>query len=190
MTRSVLALIAAVGCFGSDAQNPDPLLSVRRVYVDKLSGVNSGGVRDMIVNALQNASLFRITEDFDKADATIRGSADDQVFTDTFQSSEGVHASTSIGTGLGSRVGIPRLSANVGDQESIRIAERKHEATAAIRLVNREGDVIWSTTQESQGAKFRGAGADVADKIVRQLQADLERARRPLNAAQPTPVKH
>ena len=66
----------------------------------------------------------------------------------------------------------------VGVDESSRSTERKHEATAAIRLVNRDGDVVWSTTQESQGAKFRGASADVAEKVVRQLVADIEKARR------------
>ena len=61
------------------------------------------------------------------------------------------------------------LRVTVGEQESTRIAERKHEATAAVRLVSKDGDVLWSTTQESLGAKFRGASADVADKITRQL---------------------
>ncbi|HOL69926.1 MAG TPA: hypothetical protein PKW45_00665, partial [Bryobacteraceae bacterium] len=44
--------------------------------------------------------------------------------------------------------------------------------------VLKEGDVIWSTTQESLGGKFRGASADVADKITRQLRADYERAKK------------
>jgi hypothetical protein len=37
---------------------------------------------------------------------------------------------------------------------------------------------MWSTTQESNGAKFRGASADVADKITKQLTLDLERLRK------------
>jgi hypothetical protein len=49
---------------------------------------------------------------------------------------------------------------------------------ATVRLVNKDGDVMWSTTQESNGAKFRGASADVADKITKQLAADLERLRK------------
>ena len=53
----------------------------------------------------------------------------------------------------------------------------KH-ALATVRLVNKDGDVIWSTTQESNGAKFRGASADVAEKIARQLGMDYERVRR------------
>ena len=52
------------------------------------------------------------------------------------------------------------------------MAARKHEAIATVRLVNKDGDVIWSTIQESNGAKFRGASADVADKIARQLTID------------------
>jgi hypothetical protein len=38
-----------------------------------------------------------------------------------------------------------------------------------------DADLIWATTQESLGAKFKGASADVADKIVKQLLHDLEK---------------
>ena len=85
-----------------------------------------------------------------------------------------------IGTGTRSArtsSGARSLSVGVGDRESTDIHERKHEALATVRLVNKDGDVIWSTTQESDGAKFRGASADVADKIARQLTADVERVR-------------
>ena len=44
--------------------------------------------------------------------------------------------------------------------------------------MNKDGDVIWSTTQESLGAKFRGASADVAEKITTKLKEDFERARK------------
>ena len=77
----------------------------------------------------------------------------------------------------------------VGENESEKITERKHEAMAAVRLVDANGDVIWSTTQESQGGKFKGASADVADKVVRQLVSDMERAHRPSPvAATPAPA--
>ena len=46
-----------------------------------------------------------------------------------------------------------------------------------MRLVSKDGDVLWSTTQESLGGKFRGASAEVADRITRQLIGDYERAR-------------
>ena len=44
--------------------------------------------------------------------------------------------------------------------------------------MNKDGDVIWSTTEESLGAKFRGASADVADKITARLKEDFEKARK------------
>ncbi len=188
MTCSVLALVTAIGCFAVDAP-PSPLTTVRRIYVDRLSGADSAQIRDMLINALQASKMFVVTENAEKADAFLRGSAEDSVFTDTYQSSEGVHAGASLGSGSGSRTGIPRLSATVGEQESLRTAERKHEATAAVRLVSVEGDVIWATTQESQGAKFKGAAADVAEKVIRQLLADLERAHRPLQQQQPDRAK-
>jgi hypothetical protein len=67
---------------------------------------------------------------------------------------------------------------SVGDSESTHSVERKHEAVAAVRLVNKDGDVIWSTTQESIGGKFRGSSADVADKITKKLLEDYERAKK------------
>src|SRR5438270_9349415 len=179
MTRSMLALVTAVGCVAAES-SVNSLLSVRRIYVDRLNGESSLQIRDMIINALQGSKLFVITENPEKADATLRGSAEDLIYTDNFQSSEGVHARAALGSGgSSSRITTRGLSASVGEEESQRSAERRHEATAAIRLVSKDGDVIWSTTQESHGAKFRGASADVADKVVRQLLSDLERVRRP-----------
>jgi hypothetical protein len=66
----------------------------------------------------------------------------------------------------------------LGENESDHSTERRHEAIAAVRLVNKDGDVIWATTQESLGAKFHGASADVADKITGRLKDDFERARK------------
>jgi curli biogenesis system outer membrane secretion channel CsgG len=177
MTHSMIALAAAVGCLtGQEAKQP--LLSVQRIYVDRLSGEASAQIRDMIINALQSTKLFVVTENQDRADATLRGSAEDLIYNETFQASEGVSARAAVGSGGTSSSRRPGMSASVGENESIRTTERKHEASAAVRLVNRDGDVVWSTTQESAGAKFRGAGADVADKVVKQLLADIERARR------------
>ena len=178
-------------------QAPDDVLAqiagVKRVYVDRLTGGETAAqMRDLIISSLQGSKLFVLTENTDRADAFLRGAAEDLVYTDDFQSSEGVNAhmgdssrtDNSSGTrfnaggGSVSRSVARSLSAGVGENESTKIKERKHEAMATVRLVNKDGDVIWSTTQESNGAKFRGASADVADKITKQLTADMERLRR------------
>jgi len=195
--RLILALLAGLACVALTPEEEmlAQLPGVKRVYVDRLSGGETAAqIRDMIISSLQKTGLFILTENAERADAFLRGSAEDLVFTDTFQSSEGINARTSLSTSSttptesrsSERRGLYG-SASVGQQESTRIAERKHEAVAAVRLVNKDGDVIWSTTQESTGAKFRGASADVAYKITRQLQQDYERAKRLRRTGQPSP---
>ncbi len=165
-----------------DRQTLAQLVEVRRVYVERLSGGETAAqLRDMIISSLQRAKLFLLTENPERADAVLKGSAEDLVFTDTYQSNDGISARASAGnpsSSSGSSSRRTTASIGVSDSESTRIAERKHEAVAAVRLVNKDGDVLWSTTQESLGSKFKGSSADVADKITRQLQIDFERARR------------
>jgi len=196
--RLLAVLLALTGCLPGETTSSEPfsnpLTRVKRIYIDKLGGDQTAAqIRDMIINALQSAGIFVITENQDKADAFLRGSAEDDVFTDTFQTSEGVNARASVSGALGtSRTTSGRRGSagiGIGLDESEKIAERKHEAFAAVRLVDASGDVIWSTTQESLGAKFRGASADVADKVVKQLIGDLQRARRPITppSANPRP---
>jgi hypothetical protein len=169
------------------------LLTVKRVYVDRITGGETAAqMRDVIISSLQNAKLFIVTENQERADLIMRGAAEDLIFTDAFSSSEGinVHSSLSSGSGTtnssrynGAASGASdrsnrAMTLGVGENESSNIKERKHEALATVRLVNKDGDVIWSTTQESNGAKFRGATADVADKITRQLVAEFDRLRK------------
>ena len=180
----LLALVGMSCCMAATEPEDKPsLLDVKRVHIEQLTGDQTASqIRDMIINALQATGLFIITEKPGKADAVLRGSAEDTVFTDTFQTSEGVSARASLGSATGaSRNSSSRrgnMSVGVGVDESEKIVERKHEAVAAVRLVSASGDVIWATTQESLGAKFKGASADVADKVVKQLIADVEKARR------------
>jgi hypothetical protein len=170
------------------------LLTVKRVYVDRLTGGETAAqMRDLIMSSFQSSKLFILTEKEERADMTLRGAAEDLIFTDQFSSSEGVNmrgaTSSSSGSGTSSRYNGAgsgydtrsgrTMSLGVGENESSNTKERRHEALATVRLVNKDGDVIWSTTQESTGAKFRGASADVADKITRQLISDYERLRKP-----------
>jgi hypothetical protein len=120
-----------------------------------------------------------VTEKEERADAILRGAAEDLVFTETHSSSDGINAHANAGSGRSSgssRGAYGGVSA--GENESEHSTERRHEAIASVRLVDKDGDVIWSTTQESLGAKYRGASADVAEKIVSRLKEDFERARR------------
>lgn len=158
------------------------LITVRRVYVDRLTGGETAAqMRDILISSLASAELFVVTENQEHADAILRGAAEDLVFTDLHQSSDSINAHANLGSSRGtaysSRSGTS-AGVSLGDSESEHSSERRHEAIAAVRLVNKDGEVIWSTTQESLGAKFHGASADVADKITTKLKEDFNRARK------------
>jgi hypothetical protein len=178
---ALLLLTASAGPAIEPKAEPSTLLTTKRVFVDKFGGGETAAqIRDMVISSLQSSGLFVLTENQERADVTLKGSGEDLVFTEQHSTSDGldVHASTSVGsstrnyTSSRSSDGI-----GVGEHESTHQVERKHEATISVRLVNREGDIIWSTTKESQGGKFRGASSDVADKILKQLLQDVEKAR-------------
>jgi hypothetical protein len=163
------------------------LLAIKRVYVDRLTGGETAAqMRDLIITSLQNSRLFVVTENPDRADAVLRGAAEDLIYTDNFISSDNldVHAGAGSGTRSNrttySTGGSNSHSINLGagEDESENIKERKHEAMATVRLVDKDGDVIWSATEESNGAKFHGASADVASKIARDLSNEYERLRK------------
>ncbi len=161
------------------------LSKVRRIYIAVLTGGDDAlQIRDLLMTSLHNSKQFIITEDEDKADAVLKGAGDDDVFTDTFQSSDGINAHTQFGNA--SSEGLRNYSSSssnhsggltIGENDSTRTEQRKHEAIATVRLVAKDGDVIWSATAESMGAKFMGASADVADKIAKRLVSDYKAAK-------------
>ena len=169
------------------------LAKVRRIYVDILTGGDEAlKIRDLLMTSLQSSKQFIITEDEEKADATLKGSGDDQVFTDTFQASDGINAHSQIGGGstastrnYASSSSNRNVGMSIGENESRRTEERKHEAIATVRLVSKDGDVIWSATAESLGGKFMGASADVADKIAKRLVTDYKAAK---GSSKPAPA--
>jgi hypothetical protein len=196
LTAGLCALVCAYGG-GVDEASPQTLsvqlLTVKRVYVDRLTGGETAAqMRDLLITALQGTKLFVVTENQDRADAFLRGAAEDLVYTDAYSSSESTNirgssndtarSSDSARAGNNSNNAANSTargsSLGGGESESSNIKERKHEALATVRLVGKDGDVLWSTTQESGGAKFRGASADVADRIAKQLAAEFDRQRK------------
>lgn len=189
------AVLFAAGQGPSSKPNGMPtvtrLSQVQRIYVEPLTGTAAAqALRDLIIASLNSTGLFVLTDNPDRADASLKGAADDKAFEDTFDSDTSLSGRTGAGiyglTGQSTRSkGGGYGAESTAERESHRIKERKHEAYASVRLCNNVGDVIWSTTQESLGAKFRGASADVASKIARQLTVDFDASRRPTAAVAP-----
>ena len=164
MKRLILLTVCAVAGAQTNVPTSEEtglkqLLTVRRVF-----------------SSLEESKLFIITENQEKADTILRGAAEDLVYTDTHSSSDGINARANAGSGRTASTS-RGVGLGFGDNESDHSTERRHEAIAAVRLVNKDGDVIWATTQESLGAKFRGASSDVAEKITSQLKDAYVKAR-------------
>lgn len=181
----LLALAAPAAVFAVEGRPVEAALAdVHRIYVEQLGGGRtSDQFRDMLIASMQGTGLFVLTENPERADATLKGSGDDLIYTEERASSDSIGVRANAGGSSSSRArstgASSSASAGVGvsDSESNRSEERKHEATGSVRLVDKNGDVIWSTTQESSGGKFRSAMADVADKIVRQLAEETRKMR-------------
>ena len=192
-----LAFFAPADDVSPEDEAAAQLAKVRRIYVDVLTGGDSAlQIRDLLMTSLQGSKQFIITEDEERADATLKGAGGDEIFTDTFQSSEGINAHTQVGGGVNGNsrnTNSHYAGLSIGENESRRTEERKHEAIVTVRLVSKGGDVIWSATAESLGGKFLGASADVAEKIAKRLVTDYKAAKKltvdaKKAAAAPAPV--
>ena len=159
--------------------------TIKRVYVDSFGNtLQAVMLHDMVIASLAGSGFFAITENPDHADAVLRGSADDQVFMEKHHSSDSITAGLHSGTSDNYTSKYDHTSSskasglNIGQNESMNSEDRKHEASASVRLVNRDGDVIWFHHAGKAAARSFAAPVRIeADKIFRKLSADLQRAR-------------
>ena len=162
--------------------SPD-LLKIKRIYVDSFGDDPiSKEMQSMIVTALVNSKRFVVTENRDRADAVLKGTALEKTSQELHAYGESTAVGSAHGGGHSSSTSLGASSSggfsahNAAISDSSTNTETIDRARIAIRLVNADGDVIWTTTQESQGAKYKGAGADAADLCVKQLMRDAAKA--------------
>lgn len=186
-----------------DADDPAALLKVKRIYVDSFGDdIISKELQSMIVSALVDSKRFKVTENKERADAILKGVALEKTSQELHAYGEGTSVGAAGGGGH-AEVGPGGGSANsgfiarhMGISDSAVHTETINDARVAIRLVTPDGDVIWTSTQESKGAKYKGSSADVADQCVKDLLRTVEKLERanaaasvaPANAAFGTPT--
>lgn len=173
-----------------DVADPNELLRVKRIYVDSFGDdAISKEMQSMVVSSLVSSKRFKVTENRERADAILKGSTIEKTSQEIHAYGEGtavggasgahsgsVNGSWSGGTGSisGSSSG-GFVAHHMATEDSSVNTETINEARLAVRLVNLDGDVIWTSTQESKGAKYKGSSADVADRCVKQLLKDVEK---------------
>lgn len=170
----------------ADDELATKLAKVRRVYVESFGDdLASKQAQAMVIDALTNSHRFIVTEKRETADAILKGVGLEKTSQELHASSEattvggaagGHQASVSGGGGTisgSSSGGFVARTAGIADSQAS--TETINDARMAVRLVSIDGDVLWSTTQESKGAKYKSASADVAEKIAKQLLWDLDK---------------
>jgi curli biogenesis system outer membrane secretion channel CsgG len=181
----------------SDEDVSQKLLKVKRIYVESFGDDPvAKQVHAMVVASLTDSKKFIVTENKERADAILKGSGIEKT-------SQEIHAyddSTSVAGAAGGHSGSVHgnwidgsghisgsssggfASRAAGISDSSVNTETINDARIAVRLVDKDGDVIWATTQESKGAKYKGASADVADKVVKELLRDVAKLARATSA--------
>jgi curli biogenesis system outer membrane secretion channel CsgG len=155
------------------------LKEIKRVYVDVFGDDPvSAQIQAMVVTQLLQSGKFVVTENRQKADAFLKGAGVEKTSVESHSYESGTAAGRSSGGYSGSIYGASGgfSSAGAAINDASSSSETVNDARVSVRLVNQDGDVLWATTQESKGAKYKGASADVADKVVKQLIRDIEKA--------------
>lgn len=165
---------------------PVQLNGIRRIFVESFGeDPISKEMQSMMVSSLVGTKRFVVTENRQRADAILKGTALEKTSQEVHAYGEGTAVgsaagghSASISGSNGSVSGSSGggfVAHSLGINDSSLNTETINEARVAVRLVNSDGDVIWTTTQESKGAKYKGASADVADMCVKQLLRDISK---------------
>lgn len=172
----------------AESRSVGQLNDVKKVFVESFGDdLISREIQSMIVSSLVSSKRFTVTENRDRADAVLKGVALEKTSQEVHAYGEGTavgaagggHSSSVSGSVINGNGSISGSSSGgfaartMGINDSSVNTETINDARVAVRLVNSDGDVIWTTTQESKGAKYKGASADVADMCIKQLLRDV-----------------
>jgi hypothetical protein len=146
----------------TDSELTAKLVKVHRIYIESFGDdTASKQLQALLIDSLTASKRFIITENKERADAVIKGVGTERTSQEFHSTREG----TAVATGRG----------GAGISDSSASTETIATAHLTVRMVSPDGDVIWSTEKESTGGKYKGASADVADEVVKQLLHDLDR---------------
>ena len=189
------ALVVSPGLGGSQEKtNPiqpsDPaaisprLAQVRRICIQKLGEEALGAhVQEVVIAKLFEAKRFSLTENCERADFALKGSIAERAERTYRSESEGISFGKSASTSdSGSSAA---ASVRASDHENLSSSQIKEHAVLTLRLVDKEGEILWAISQESTGGKTKGAIGDAAERAVRRLLREIERAEKQEKAGLP-----
>lgn len=180
-TGKLGAVLLAAAC-ALAAQTPEPanrLAGVKRLCVGKIMGdaETAPVVQEVAIGGLYASQKFAVTENCEKADAVLKGA----VMMKSTMKARSEAEESALGAIVGSvRADAAGVSGGVGGvgmsgSEALSSAEKGWQATVSLRLVDREGEVLWAGSWDSPGGKSKAPIPDATERLVRQLVRELER---------------
>jgi len=164
------------------AANPR-LLEVKRVCVQKLGDDAIGAlVQEMVIAKLFEARRFSLTENCEKADFILKGSVTERSDRASRSETESIGVRASAAASESERAGSASdrtsaaASAGLNAHEALSSSEMKQQAAVTLRLVDKDGEILWAISSESTGGKTKSAMGDAADRAVQRLLRDIQRA--------------
>ena len=170
---------------GNDTPPVEPAADPRLLNVKRICFENFGDdllgkqVKEMIIAGLFEAKRFSLTENCERADYVMKGSVTQRIEHVSRSESEGVSAGREAAgaSASSSSVSVGAVGGSLSAHESLSSSQTKEYAVVTLRVVDKNaGDILWAFSQESSGAKTKGAIGDAAERAVRRFLRDLERA--------------
>jgi len=168
----LILLLAVLLGLSQAGQEGQALAHVKRIYVgDFGKGPEAKQAHAMLIADLVRDGRFIVTMDRDRADATITGTAVEKTSHEVHAMGEATSVGSAagaadVGGGSGSAAIVAR---HLGAGDSSVDTETDEHAAVSISLVAKNGDVLWSDTEESAGGKYEGATASAVDACAKKL---------------------
>lgn len=148
-----------------DLETASQLAKVKRIYVESFGDdKDAKQLQAMVIDALVATKRFIVTENKEKADAILKGAGLEKTSQEFHAISEGTSVGAAGGSSSGSVSGSDVngtgsvsgsssggfAATHLGIEDSQASNVTVNDARLVVRLVSVDGDVLWSTTQESK----------------------------------------
>jgi hypothetical protein len=145
------------------------LLTVRRLCIGQFAGEESDAAvaKEIAIASLYASKKFVITEKCDGADAVLKGALIEKSGFKAQSEGEGTS-----------------FAGASGSAEELSSAETRRHASVSLRLVDKDGEVLWAHSFDSPGGKSKGALADAVDRTIRSLIREVEKLQKPAPVGQ------
>jgi len=128
----------------------------------------------LTISSLFASKRFALHENCGKTDAILKGAVSLEREHRARSESEGIDFSASASSSEDS--GRAAASARGGASERLFSTEGFIHVSVTLRIVDREGEILWAHTEESKGGKIKGSLAQAVDRAVKQLLREIEKA--------------